>query len=215
MIQEPSHTKLLDSKLPEEHTEASKRLKPPKGSIPASGCPTRGAGGEPDAVTNSDTASPLPDQGWVAPVMAVRDQMLREAAAHRKTAEIESNPITFMERRRHYEGAAAGLVAYASMLEEAVGVIRTQSEAYGDEPESPGSGLMDFCAKTWRETAEIFEQEAGDLGDIQSITNRGFAAGMKSCADTLLMAAKKMQVSRKERSVSGNGGLSHGDESTR
>jgi len=105
----------------------------PAGSIPASCCQTRGAGLETNAVTNSDTASPLPDQGWVAPVMAVRDQMLKEAEAHRKMAEIESNPVTFMERRRHYEGAAAGLVAYASLLEEAVGVIRTQSVADGDE----------------------------------------------------------------------------------
>lgn len=35
----------------------------PAGSIPASCCPARGAVGEQDAVTISDTASPLPDQG--------------------------------------------------------------------------------------------------------------------------------------------------------
>lgn len=40
--------------------------RPPEGSIPASCCPTRGAGGEQDAVKISDTASPLPDQGWGA-----------------------------------------------------------------------------------------------------------------------------------------------------
>jgi hypothetical protein len=54
--------------------------------------------------------------------------MLREAASHEKLAAIESQPVTFMERRRHYEGLAAGLRHYADVLTLLAGLPEPDSK---------------------------------------------------------------------------------------
>lgn len=116
----------------DDFVEVMKRLEPPKGSTPASCCQTRGAGLETSAVTISDTASPLPDQGGGELRKFVA--MLNDDAAklEKMWSDLETKGFAL-----HLIGQLKRIAAVyrlcASQLGEFVSEPLTQSGADGDE----------------------------------------------------------------------------------
>lgn len=118
-----------DSQKLENCPRCRKRLEPPKGSIPASCCQTRGAGLETSAVTNSDTASPLPDQGWGG--MALLIKRLEKKAAGMMERLQTGEPEVLMESWKLDPETAADLIIKIDRLKRML--PRTQSVADGGE----------------------------------------------------------------------------------
>jgi len=106
----------------------------PAGSPPASGCQTRGAGLETSAVTNSDTASPLPDQGWGALRLLVARWKGEEATLRKSVGVFMQFGET--DQAAYSTAEADGLKDRISEVENALrSDLRTQSVADGAQGE--------------------------------------------------------------------------------
>lgn len=106
---------------------ASKRMVPPKGSIPEPCCQNAERAGD-KATKIHDSAAPLPEQGWGV-IPEIIDYFEDKAALHAKSAaDYSAMPDAFLSES--HEKMAAGCRRYASALREIT--PRTQSDVSED-----------------------------------------------------------------------------------